>query len=276
MIVTAEQLKEALVAVTLADFRNVPAEEKIEYTFSEEFENWASALLYRMRGGRRYVSTAGRVLRAILIAAIIAALLASTVMAIPVVREAVKKIFIRNDGHMQYIEFQEIETEPVDNWTAESNQDGASKDDEFSFSIKTEAVYSGETTTNQSRPPIPINYRFPTYIPEGLKVESEAVSPIMVSTVWAGHNDSRFIYQQMAQPNGSDISATIALSSDYVHSKRTMCDIEVDFFTSEPSYTIIWLDEYYVYQIVVDSNMPMEEIEKIISSIAPRDDLNNP
>jgi hypothetical protein len=39
---------------------------------------------------------------------------------------------------------------------------------------------------------------------------------------------------------------------------------------------MIWTDDLYLYRMVVNADMPMEEIEKIISSIAPRDDLNNP
>ena len=263
-------------AATLADLRHVPAEEEIDYTFSGAFEKWAAGLLRQMRGDKRYVSVTGRILRAILIAAIIMALLVGTVMAFPSVREAVKKFFVRREGNMQYIEFYVNDTKPSDSNTTETTQNGSIPDVKDEFTLSMEVEYSTDATINQSGPPIPIEYRFPTYLPDGLKVESEVISPITVSTVMVGPNGLRCTYQQMAQPNGSNINVSVALSSDYVHSEREICGIQVDYFTSEPSITIIWTDEYYLYQLIVNADMPLSEIEKIISSIEPRDDLNHP
>lgn len=276
MKISYEQLKQALVAATLADFRSVPAEEEIDYTFSEPFQAWAEKLLRQMKDGKRYVSATGRILRAILIAAIIAALLAGTAMAFPTVREAVKKFFIRHDGNMQYIEFYVNGTKPTEPNSAAVTTNGSIPGVSDEFTLDVEVKYPTESTDTQTGSPIPIEYRFPTYFPEGLVVESEVVSPMIVSTVMNGPNNLHCTFQQMAQPNGADINASIALSSDYIHSEREICGIQVDYFTSEPTITIIWTDEYYLYQLIVNADMPMEEIEKIISSIEPRDDLNNP
>ena len=276
MTITAEQLKEALVAATLADFQGVSVEREIEYTFSEGFEKWAAGLLRQMRSGKRYVSTAGRVLRAILIAAIIAALLAGTAMAFPAVREAVKKFFIRSDGNMQYIEFYVNGTDSTETGSTEATKDGSIPGVKDEIILDVEVENPTGPSDAQTGPPIPIEYRFPIYLPEGMQITSEVVNPITISTTMSGPGGLICDYRQMALPNGSNINTSIGLGSDYVHSEKVICNIVLDYFSSNVTDVLIWTDEFYLYRLVVNADMPMEEIEKIISSIEPRDDLNNP
>ena len=276
MTITAEQLKEALVAATLADFQDVPAEGEIEYAFSEGFEKWAAGLLRQMKGGKRYVSTAGRVLRAILIAALIAALLAGTAMAFPAVREAVKKFFVRKEGNMQYIEFYVNGTDTTETGSAEATKNSSIPGVKDEIVLDVEVQTPTGSSDAQTGPPIPIEYRFPTYLPDDLVVESEGFNPFIISTVMSGPNGLRCDYSQSALPNGDNINTSIVLGSDYIHSEKVISNIQVDYFSCNAANVLIWTDELYLYRLVVNADMPMEEIEKIISSIAPRDDLNNP
>lgn len=275
MKINNSDLKAAFLFAAEQEFSDIPAEQSINHVFSPKFVAWGNKLV-TYRFPTRRTTPFKRVIRAILIAAIIMALLVGSVMAFPAVRETVKKFFIRRDGNMQYIEFYVNGTEPTELNSTEVTTNGSIPGVSDEFTLDVEVKYPTESTDTQTGSPIPIEYRFPTYFPEGLVVESEVVSPMIVSTVMNGPNNLHCTFQQIAQPNGADINASIALSSDYIHSEREICGIQVDYFTSEPTITIIWTDEYYLYQLIVNADMPMEEIEKIISSIAPRDDLNNP
>ena len=275
MNINNSDLKAAFLFAAEQEFSDIPAEQCINHAFSPKFIAWGNKLV-TYRFPTRRITPVKRVIRAILIAAIIMALLVGTVMAFPAVREAVKKFFVRRDGNMQYIEFYVNGTKPTEPNSAAVTTNGSIPGVSDEFTLDVEVKYPTESTDTQTGSPIPIEYRFPTYFPEGLVVESEVVSPMIVSTVMNGPNNLHCTFQQIAQPNGADINASIALSSDYIHSEREICGIQVDYFTSEPTITIIWTDEYYLYQLIVNADMPMEEIEKIISSIEPRDDLNNP
>ena len=273
MKISHEQLKEALVAATLADFQDVPVEEEIDYTFSGSFEAWAEKLLRQMRSGKRYVSTAGRVLRAILIAAIIAALLAGTAMAIPAVRERILKIFIRRDEHFQYVEYYTGDDVPTEVLGSEPPKSVVIP------GVKTEVTVIAEAECMEELPedvPVPIEYRSPTYLPEKMHVESEAYNPFAISTVMRAKNGTDLSYFQSLSPRFGCCSTARAFGDDFVHSEVLACGIQMDSFKCATTWVLIWEDEFYQYELHVDSDLPIEEVEKIILSIAPRDDLNNP
>ena len=273
MKISHEQLKEALVAATLADFRAVPAEEEIEYAFSGGFEKWAVRLLRQMRSGKRYVSTAGRVLRAILIAALIAALLAGTAMAIPVVRERILKIFIRRDEHFQYVDYYTGDNVPTEVPGSEPPKSVVIPGVKTEVTVIAEAEYMEELPEDM---PFPIEYRFPTYLPEKMYTASEVHNPFTLSTELKGKDGAYIHYFQTLSPGFGISSPGRALSNDYVYSEVIVCGIQMDSFKSPSSLILIWNDENYQYELQVDAKWSIEEVEKIILSIEPRDDLNNP
>ena len=97
------QFEQALLDANLEEFADIPAEDAIDLTLSEEFELEGMALLEKARRGR--VPRFGKALRrALLIAAIIAAL-ATAAMAIPSVRETIIDFFAKNVGTHHVIEF---------------------------------------------------------------------------------------------------------------------------------------------------------------------------
>ncbi len=88
--------EQALLDVILEEFSTIPSEKEIEITISLGFQKTCEQLLKRARHG--VVSRVGIAFRrAIIIAAIIAALI-TTAMAVPVIREAIIQFFFRNEG----------------------------------------------------------------------------------------------------------------------------------------------------------------------------------
>lgn len=97
---TMSIFEETLLASALSDFSDVPPEEEIDYSFSERFEQKAGELIKKSRSKTWHrVNTTAKKL---LIAAIITALLATSAMAIPEVREEVMKIFAHDTGTYYY------------------------------------------------------------------------------------------------------------------------------------------------------------------------------
>lgn len=97
------QFEQALLEANLEEFADVPAEDSIDLTLSEEFELEGLELVEKARRGK--VPRFGKTLRrALLIAAIIAAL-ATAAMAIPAVREGIIRFFTHDVGTHHVIEF---------------------------------------------------------------------------------------------------------------------------------------------------------------------------
>lgn len=274
MKINNSDLKAAFLFAAEKEFSDIPDEQSLDHVFSQNFVEWGEKLVTHRFPIKRMRLSTKRVIRAILIAAIIAALLVGTAMAFPAVREAVRKFFIRNDGNMQYIEFYANESMPTEADVPEETTAASIPGVKDEFTLQAGAEYSTDPTASQSGPPIPIEYRFPTYLPEGLHVESEVVNPFTISTVIRGPNGLKCDYCQMVLPTGGNFGASIGIGEALIHKEEIIAGIEMDTFRSDTLYVLIWHDEFYLYQLDVNADMPMEEIEKIITSIAPRDDLN--
>lgn len=276
MRISHEQLKAALVASALSDFESVPAEQAIEYTFSPGFEKWAAGLLRRMSGGKRYVSTAGRVLRAVLIAALVAALLAGTALAFPAVRDLVKKFFVRQtESNVHYIDFGDYSSgEPCVDYTEtiDTSEDTATSIAKIELTLRAEAMYNNSSDETF----LSIEYRTPKYLPAKLIVENEVTTPFAISLVARGPGGLMCDFLQAAHPGNNNVGMAIALGDEYVHSEEVVCDTLMSVFRCKTTTVFIWDDDLYLYNLLVNADMPMSEVEKIIYSIAPRDDLNNP
>ena len=275
MKINNSDVKAAFLLAAENEFSDVPEESDLSHSFSPRFVEWGEWMV-TYRFPVKHIQSAKRIVRAILIAALIAALLVGTAMAFPAVREAVKKFFVRKDGNMQYIEFYINGTDTTEACPTKPTKDGSipGVKDEIILDVEVQAP----TNSSDARPgpPIPIEYRFPTYLPAGLVVESEVLNPFAISTVMSGPNGLSCDYSQSALPNGSTTDTSIGFGSAYVHSEKMICGMQMHFFSGATTNVLIWTDDFYLYNLVVNADMPIEEIEKIISSIAPRDDLNNP
>ncbi len=87
--------EQALLDATLEEFADIPDDEgKIDVTFSPAFTAKAEKLVRNtQRKSWRYVNTA---MKRVALVAIAAALLATTAMAIPAVRDAIIKFFVHD------------------------------------------------------------------------------------------------------------------------------------------------------------------------------------
>lgn len=97
---TRPAFENAILDSVLSDFDDVPPSESIGHEFSPEFELKAQKLIKKSGSNAWHcVNTAAKRL---LIAAIIAALLTGTVLAVPALREGLIKFFIHDNGSMYF------------------------------------------------------------------------------------------------------------------------------------------------------------------------------
>ena len=98
---TRPAFENAILDSVLRDFDDVPPSESIGHEFSPEFELKAQKLIKKSGSNAWHcVNTAAKRL---LIAAIIAALLTGTVLAVPALREGLIKFFIHDNGSLSLI-----------------------------------------------------------------------------------------------------------------------------------------------------------------------------
>lgn len=107
---TLSIFEEVLLDSVLLEFAGVPSEEDIEYSFTTDFERKSEKLIRKSRS--RYWHHVNTTAKKLLIAAIITALLVSSAMAIPSVREEVMKIFVHDTGINYYFT---VDEEAVNN-----------------------------------------------------------------------------------------------------------------------------------------------------------------
>lgn len=279
MVINNSDLKAIFLAAAEREFLDVPAEKSLNHVFSPEFVEWGKTMVPHQPVITK-AKTVKQIIRIVLIAALVAALLAGTALAFPAVRNMVKKFFVSQDeNNVHYIDFDNYNSnEPCVEYTetTEIGDDGVSPITKVEVALRAEAEYIVDPTTDQPGVSLPIEYRSPTYVPDMLVVESEVTTPAVITIVMRGANEQLCIYKQSAHPNNSNVGVAIAIGDDYVHSEETVCDTLMSVFRCETTTVFIWEDEYYLYRLLVNADMPMEQIEKIIYSIEPRRDLNNP
>lgn len=201
-------------------------------TFSDEFEKRMEKLIKsEKRPHIKLINTAGKKAAAVLIAA---ALATSSVMAVPALRAPIVKIFTK-----EYSSFTL--------YTADKN----------SLSSIT-----GEYTTQ-----IKIVYR-PAYIPTGYD------EPIYYDSI-AG-TDVRF-------DKGDDSDQVILLSQRPLNARLSFNTEGAKIYPAEINgifghkctnlgqTVYIWQEHGYFFQLVTPENYPMDEINKLIKSLAPED-----
>lgn len=255
MSYNSADLKKALIIIAEARYQNVPQENDIAHPFSEKFEAWAERLIVYRVDTRSKKLTVKRILKITLIAAIIAALLTVTALAIPAVREAIAKYFIKESGSYYEIEFNTSQIEQATVATSTNN------DEDHDTPHKEEPVADAD---------LQIEYFAPTYIPDGFTLLSELKNSDALMLRYQNLRGNQISYRQFALPNGENIDMSMVISvKDKVKTQKTIDGITIDAFTSPTSCTMIWADEYYFYFLMTDTIVTEEEIEKIITSIGP-------
>lgn len=271
-------LKAIFLAMATQEFFDVPAEKSLNHVFSPDFIEWGKTMVTHKPVITK-AKTVKQIARIVLIAALVAALLAGTALAFPAVRNAVKKFFVRQgENNVSYIDFGDYSSiDPCVEYaeSTEMGADGITPITNVDVTLRAEAECTDDSTKNQGEMSIPIEYRLPTYTPNGLKIVSKTSDPASIALVLRG-NGQKCHYIQSAHPNNSNVGVAIAIGDDYVHSEEMVCNTLMSVFRCETTTVFIWEDEYYLYRLLVNADMPAEEVEKIIYSIEPREDLNDP
>lgn len=219
--------QQALLNVSLEQFADVPQEAELPDNFSPAFlHNMQRLVAKTQRAGWYYVNTALK--RAVLVA-ILAALLATTALAIPAVRETIIGFFVR-DQHVCY---------------------------DVSFA-------SG----NDNAPETIETVMRPTYIPESFSLDFTSISKLGTAFCYKNSVSDRIIFfQEVAFFNGS--SAIGFNAEGAKRSMLLVDDCPVTVITDEDTYSWFWTDDNYFYSMQLSSNIPQEEARKIFFSIQP-------
>ena len=146
----------ALLDKALRSFDYVPAAEEIDHEFSPEFERKSEKLIKKSRSNVWHcVNTTAKRL---LIAAIIAALLTGTVLAVPALREGLIGIFVHDNGSMYF------------------------------FTVDRSMIENAPTEIETA-------YNF-TYLPDGYEVVCEVINEKIVSIDYMDENDGWISFTQ--------------------------------------------------------------------------------
>lgn len=156
--------EQALLDTCLEEFADIPAEEEIALEPSETFTKKSEALITQARKGR--IQTLGKTVRRLLLIAAILAMLVTTALAVPAVREGIIRFFTKNAG-THY---------------------------EFSFDPE-QAATAPEYIEKVYKP---------TYIPEGFLEDLTFIDQGFVSYQWISDSGEYIFLDQFPIPNDSE------------------------------------------------------------------------
>lgn len=156
--------EQALLDTCLEEFADIPTEEEIALEPSETFTKKSEALIVQARKGR--IQTLGKTARRLLLIAAILAMLVTTALAVPAVREGIIRFFTKNAG-THY---------------------------EFSFDPE-QAATAPEYIEKVYKP---------TYIPEGFFEDTVFIDPSYVCYFWYSESGEAITFDQMPIPNDTE------------------------------------------------------------------------
>lgn len=224
--------KAALLDRVLEQFQDVPAEDEINYTFSKKFEKNMGNLIRSTKEPALTpaVHPAHTTLRRIILVALIAALLATTAMAIPAIREGLISFFLEEWGHSYAITF----------------------DPE-------QAANAPQTIQT---------YYKPSYMPNDFTVCVDEAN-LAVNSYWLENNSQERIYfTQMCIEDTSYENNWLLLNANNVERSKAVLDgYSVDVLTHDDYILYVWTDNAYLYILQTPNSMIITEAEKIICSV---------
>lgn len=226
-------VKTAILDCVLDRYNNIPAENEIEYTFSQKFEKWAQKLIKKTPDQTIKTNTrfSGRTLKIAIIVAALIAMLAVTAMAVPAIREAILDFFLNDRGESYGITF--------------------------------------DPEQAASAPPEIMEYRIPQYVPDGYTVILDDKSVAAVVIVWMNDKDELISFNQRIINKEADQDSWIGISSEGVERSSIILDgYKVEIIQDEMVYTAIWTDNEYLYFIELPNSLDFTMLQQIINSIA--------
>ena len=238
--------EQALLDVSLEEFADIPPEDQLDVQFSAEFERKMAALI-RNEQKRSWHLVNTRAKRILLIALLTILLLATTIAAVPALREGLIKFFTHDDGIAYTFTFDE---------------------------------------TDVARAPKEIEeIHAPSYIPEGYSLVDSLASPtasIMTYVNEAGEIISftqNVIWSQPVEhPELGDVTMIMGLDSENSIAEYIVLDgyevMEVLDIQGE-GIVYLWTDHEYIYRlgfVPVEAGKLLDrtEAERILASVGPK------
>ena len=221
----------ALVDSVLKEYADILDNKNIPDTFSDDFKQWIETCRKKNRVGKL---SAGTVVKRILIAAILAALLAGAAMAIPAIREAVIDFFFHEDDV----------------------QIGITFDPEQAATAPQEIVKPYTVT----------------YVPDAFMLSVEVEEKEVAFYWWTNNLDQWITFTQSPMPdypeNGNwwstdaeDIARRTVLMGDYL----------VEIIETQDNYKLVWTNNEYLFTLELPYSVSEEEMQKIFASWGPKE-----
>lgn len=223
--------QQALIDSVLKEYGKVPAEKDLPNTFSPKFRNWVET--YQKRNGFQRVHTL-KVIRRILIAALIAILLAGAAMAIPAIREAVINFFFHQDGV----------------------QIGITFDPE-----------RAATAPDEIKEPYVVTYVPSVYIPV-VEVDKYDCSCL----IWTNGSGEKISFVQSPIPNKPDIENWWTLDGEGALRETVLLgEYWVVIVDGEECYKLVWTNNEYLFTLRLPYSVNETEMQKIFASWGPKE-----
>lgn len=226
----------ALLDAALEEFADIPPEDEIQLEFSPAFSAWAERLVDKSKGKTQHRGHMG-IKRAVLIAAILAAL-TITAMAIEPIRQKIIQFITRDDG-LSYT---------------------------FEFDPEIVAQAPGTIETAYA----------PTYVPEGYCVSGENYTIAGVSKWYRNGTGDRLLYDQFPIPDDMQDVNGFHVDSEYSQKTVVVIgNYQLMQFNFEDQVILMWMDHQYYYNLEYDKNdiITEEEILKILDGIVVVEDV---
>lgn len=221
--------QQALLDAVLNEDRDA-LEEKEPVAFSEDFMRRMNKLVKQTKGTLSFKTK--RVLRNILIAAIIVSLLAGTVMAIPAIREAIIDFFLQV------------------------------KDDRVGITFNPEEA---ATAPNEIKTTYTI-----TDIPEEYEEVVRDVFPDEACIWWVNSDDQWITYTQYLIPENATAEKWFMLEIPMDNKEQlVIADYLVEIVRSEGFYHLVWTNNEYVFVLELPDTINDETMQKIFKSWQP-------
>lgn len=226
---TMTPFEKALLDASLEEFADISNnEDEIDVTFSKAFVEKSEKLIQNtQRKTWWYVNTT---MKRIALIAIIAALLATTVMAFPAIREAIIRFFLHDEGTHYEFSF--------------DPEQAANAPDCI------ETVYA------------------PSYVPDGYDKAFETINIATVAIGWYNSDNWEIYYNQAPMPDNYENSTRGGINAEGATTQSIGINgYEVIRIEDEEVVSYVWTSNEYMFTLMCEKTIQEEEMKKIFNSI---------
>lgn len=220
--------QQALLTVSLEEFADIPdREDAIDLTPSPGFQARLKKCLRHGEGN--VICWKRKTIKRVILAAAIAALLATTAMAIPSIREAILRFFThREDTHY-----------------------------DFSF----------DAAQTKNIPDCINSVHLPSYITDGYTKEIDNIHKAVTFVGWHNSDNQRIIFEQY--PAATDNKSGGINAEDSETQQICLNGYEVLRIENPEALCYVWTNSEYMFTLICDKPFSEKEMQKIFYSIRP-------